>query len=498
MKEIEKSEQNITNVMKVLEEEYLNPFGVQIDMENLYNLSSGTGKEDGVEELLCIWQNGKTIADEFMAERIHSNVKSFYDPISRSKIPAFHSPKVKLTTPRGTNVIDANRKIIDRLLSLTVKTQRPIDFEKALTCPLYGVPLSLAYPDGSRRETQKSKLLNIIAPTIQPHVNIEIDCDEFVYVVDMMAQIRVCSTNVPETFKDFILKFLQSIPRGYQRVDVVADTYRDTSIKNQERAKRGSSSKILIGSVSSKMPRDLNKFLVYNENKTELISLILNYIISNKGEMLETLQTQKMVLSSDNESLNVTPSLVSQSNLQSNQEEADTKVVLHALQILNETDLSVMLRSPSGDTDIFVILVGLVNENSHKKRVYYDYGNETSRKGTWLNDIVIEERYRETLLGFHAFTGNDYVSAFFRKGRKLCWNSMIRDEAFINVFSKIGENWNLSNVIKETLEMYVCNLYGSKRTSIDQARLELFQKKYTKQNKVIDALPLCRSSLLCI
>ena len=305
--EIRKSENSVADVIHVLENEYLSPFSVHLDSNNLYNLSSGSNKIESVEELLCIWENGKTMADEFTTQRIFSSTKPFHDPIRRNKIPTFQPPKVKLSTSRVTKVIDANRNIIGRLLSISAKMKLPIDFSKALTYPLYGVPLCLAYPDGSRRETQKSKLLEVIAPGIPPLVNgIDIDREQTVFIIDMIAQIRVCATNIPDTFKEFILKFIQSIPKGYQRVDIVADTYRDASIKNQERTKRGTSTKVLIGSVRSKMPRDINRFMMNNENKTELIKLTFQYIMQNKEEILQILKTQMMILSGDNECFEVT------------------------------------------------------------------------------------------------------------------------------------------------------------------------------------------------
>ena len=92
---------------------------------------------------------------------------------------------------------------------------------------IYSIPLCLAYPDRSGRETQKSKRLEVIAPGIPPLVDgIDIDREQTVFIIDMIAQIRVSATNTPDNFKEFILKFIQSIPKGYQRVHIVADTYK--------------------------------------------------------------------------------------------------------------------------------------------------------------------------------------------------------------------------------------------------------------------------------
>ena len=47
------------------------------------------------------------------------------------------------------------------------------------------------------------------------------------------------------------------------------------------------------------------------------------------------------------------------------------------------------------------------------KRIFVYYGNGKSRKGVWLNSVHLDENIREVLIGFYAFTGNDYVSSFF-------------------------------------------------------------------------------------
>ena len=58
--------------------------------------------------------------------------------------------------------------------------------------------------------------------------------------------------------------------------------------------------------------------------------------------------------------------------LSSNQEEVGTKVILHCHHSLQENPLSkVVLRSPSGDTDILILAASFL-ENS---RTYIDYEN---------------------------------------------------------------------------------------------------------------------------
>ena len=50
------------------------------------------------------------------------------------------------------------------------------------------------------------------------------------------------------------------IPKGYERIDIVADTYREQSLKNPERLKRGTSSRVMVQPALSKMPRNFKDF----------------------------------------------------------------------------------------------------------------------------------------------------------------------------------------------------------------------------------------------
>ena len=63
-------------------------------------------------------------------------------------------------------------------------------------------------------------------------------------IVDMIAHYRVILQNLPDTFEDWIKKFLQTVHNDgkYNQIDIVADTYSNFSVKSREREKRGSSS----------------------------------------------------------------------------------------------------------------------------------------------------------------------------------------------------------------------------------------------------------------
>ena len=68
---------------------------------------------------------------------------------------------------------------------------------------------------------------------------------------------------------------------------------------------------------------------------------------------------------------------------------------------------------------------------------------------------------------------------------------------FEEVFSLLGESWDLPDELFSQLEEFVCRMYGHCQREVDNLRWKLFQKKYTLQAKSIDlaALPPCRQVL---
>ena len=105
-------------------------------------------------------------------------------------------------------------------------------------------------------------------------------------------------------------------------------------------------------------------------------------------------------------------------SLSSNQTEADTRVILHTRHAVENTFMPVFLYSPLGDTDIVVLAISLLTNVSD--RVTMIDGSGQHRRIIKLSSLVILLRDIYTwLIGFHAFTGNYFVSSFFKHGKKL-------------------------------------------------------------------------------
>ena len=80
--------------------------------------------------------------------------------------------------------------------------------------------------------------------------------------------------------------------------------------------------------------------------------------------------------------------------LSSNQEEADTKLPLHAKHAFNaHPGKAVFVRSPSGDVDINILFLALFPEDA--VRIYIDYGTGKSRKVLIDMPDTLYARYSE-------------------------------------------------------------------------------------------------------
>ena len=220
-------------------------------------------------------------------------------------------------------------------------------------------------------------------------------------------------------------------------------------------------------------------------------------IKNEREEVLEMLRCDELVLWREGECkllTNIGEKTYDQ--LLSTQEEADTKIIAHEVKTLRQdTENKVVIRSPSGDTDILVLSAAL--PYNFKEQVVIDNGSGQSWKCIDLRSLQFSECKYSAMLGLHAFTGNDYLSSFFRKGKGRCWKLMQKYEEFEVCFTKLGSEPNLSEDLFESLEEYTALLCWVISKLINEACWKIFEKNHKRHNKIIDLsfLPPCKSVL---
>ena len=68
-----------------------------------------------------------------------------------------------------------------------------------------------------------------------------------------------------------------------------------------------------------------------------------------------------------------------------------------------------------------------------------------------MSTTILSLQQRHALAVVHAFSGNNYISSFFQKGKKTMWNFVLKRERFLQVFSEIGL---LSNTADDTIAIF--------------------------------------------
>ena len=433
----------------MLKNDFIDPFIADLDHDKLHNLASGNSVTDDVaESLLTVQKRGTLLRDDFF-EQFNSecSIKDpFFSPIKRVQWKSFTdaSKKLKVSAKGKSREITVQRDILGLLAAKFQQQNAAINIDKALCYPLAPVPLSLATCDGLRRKTAKSKLLNAALTSLiksdAQFLEVEQSCR--IYILDLAAIIR-SMIKIPNAFKDLALLLFSDVPRQYNVVYVACDTYKIRSMKNSERSLRGDSDKFVIRNENVRVPADFKKsFLANGDNKERLFELIEKVWVDNKNQLRECV----VYFARGHACLKITQNGSScEKELATDHEGADTKIsylIQHASRNSNDQPTTCVVRSSSGDIDIPIILLG-IQTISHLE-IYTDNGSRKTRKLLHLNSCSLTSLEKTALVGLHAFTGNDYVSSFLRKGKPLCWKIASANPIFLDIFSQLGTESHVS------------------------------------------------------
>ena len=201
-----------------------------------------------------------------------------------------------------------------------------------------------------------------------------------------------------------------SISLHAERIDVVFDTYRAISIKNAERIKRSSGS-IKFKSIKKDHPvKQWSNFLLVGENKTEMIDFLVNEWKDNKyfegdaaGPFYATSKSHCYKLTNGSKLL--------VDELTTTQEEADTRLFLHAAHGLRLGREKFIIHSP--DTDVFVM--SLPYSHHLDGSFYFKTGTKDKCRTISIRKVNAERKYLkedtdiktlgDALAGLYASTG---------------------------------------------------------------------------------------------
>ena len=312
------------------------------------------------------------------------------------------------------------------------------------------------------------------------------------YFLDVAAAVRSI-VGKPDTIRELATRILQMIPPQYTKVFLVCDTYQQNSIKAGEREARGASNRYFLASQDMKMPYDFAVFLRNGSNKEMLFNLIQQAIVDGKS----SLQGRTIFFSNKRDCMMINEDQASLvPSLSCNHEEADTNFVALVCAANVRQGDSVMVQSPSADVDILTLFV---SHNFGDITIYIDNGTGKNRKIINVTFSELSAREKIALIGLHAFSRNDYVSAFFRKGKCAFWKAMLKQSQFLEALCHLGKELEVTNdLLFKVLEKFLCFLYGfPKHEELNALCRSIFWNKFKKKKQVVDLslLPPCLDNL---
>ena len=178
-----------------------------------------------------------------------------------------------------------------------------------------------------------------------------------------------------------------------------------------------------------------------------------------------------------------------------NQEEADTRIILHVADMARTGKKKIRMRTV--DTDVVILCIAFFYDIPGLEELRVAFGRGKQYRHIPIHQIAnsLGKDKSKALLGFHAFTGCDSVSAFYDIGKKGPWQVWKDFPEVTKAFCFISTApANIPEDMMSLLEEFVVRVYSSKLegvTTVNRARYEMF----TYGGKDFDHLPPTKNAL---
>ena len=264
-------------------------------------------------------------------------------------------------------------------------------------------------------------------------------------------------------------------------------TYLHASLKASTRQKRGKGTRKRVASTTV-MPKNWKDFLRVDQNKTELFAFLSHEVVR-----LPLAEGKELYASDGSAVLCSPPESYLACLTPCSQEEADTRLFLHAADAVQKGRKKVTIRTV--DTDVVVLAVASFSKIGPDE-LWIAFGVRSNFRYIAVHEMVSTMSPSEclTLPVFHAFTGCDTVSTFAGRGKKTAWKAW---KSFPEVNDAFNELLSMPNEISERsmllLERFVVLMYDrtSESTTVNGARKQLF----AQNSRTLENIPPTQAAL---
>ena len=339
-------------------------------------------------------------------------------------------------------------------------------------------PPSLSQHGKLRLPSSKSQLLDLLNPSKQPEAPTQLN----VKVLDGPAVVHTLPRDDTTTFGDYSGNFIRWTNHQLQsckRMDIVWDTYREGSLKDTTREKRGKGVRKKVA-PQTKLLGNFATFLQESKNKEELFALLTEEVSAYEypvDKEVYITSGQSVVSKGSSEPMPAT-----------DHEEADSRMCLHIADALQKGAKTVMVSTV--DTDVEVILAGIffdLQEKHPDVHLWVAFGKGKHFRYYHINSLCGElgDGKSRALPFLHAFTGSDTTSQFNGKSKKSSWEAWrafpTATEAFRFPVQYPFTPMLVESPLSKVTEQFTCILYDSTTSceSVNDLRKKPFPRKVT-------------------
>ena len=259
-----------------------------------------------------------------------------------------------------------------------------VDLKEVFKYPLGPLPWSLSGVVGELCKTNKVAILHHLEKDTTP---LSHTSHNHAAIIDGMAAIQKAKGNglTSQQFGDDLLQFIISGSWLARRIDIVFDVYRDSSIKNAERVRRSTGKLEFSSIIPIQKIQQWHSLLSSGTNKTSLVAFLKE---EWKKETYKPYFEGRQIFLTCGEVCSYYNGFrwENVNDLVSNQEEADTRLLLHSHHASRNGFDDIMIHTP--DTDVFFLMLSMSNEIAGK--LYMKTG--TRGKIRMIRIIYIENR----------------------------------------------------------------------------------------------------------
>ena len=490
-------------VMKMTAATETNPF--MSNSENLVNITTGQCADDTVKTHL-------TSVKELGTDALNGALTTTKSATVKVNLQTFYTQnqKPKKTKPKHT---PGKCDEVSALLRITqvIASGGKVDIENFIgNHECSKTPPSLFTEDGEMRSGSKATLLKAIkddtgiqASTCLPPVS-----KQTAVVVDAMHVIRQWSFEKGETFGDVAHRYsriLRSIlPAETDILHICCDSYSSNSTKAVERQKRydrSKSGKVYEVKEHYETP-DPKEFFGLSKNKEQLQDFLCEewsnwwFSSSHQGPTKLYLgggfcDKTKAVLVSPG---NVQPVL----GLQSTQDEADTRVLLHTLYTAQNEDVERVVIY-ANDTDIIVLAVYYAA--THLSLLQELWVRNAPQSYLPIHEIAAKlgKPLCRALPFIHSMSGRDTTSYPYFTGKK-AWlaNSKTLDLSALEAFAEDEQSCEVTDVVVSQARELMLAVYSNKHEEFQGASLSKLRvfKFLNNKSTLLKILPPTEDAFL--